>query len=301
MNTHQMFSFSRLALVMKRDFLENWKNNLYLFLGIFLAFLLVYLVNMNSFNGPQYMLHRYIGSHAEAFIALACMLLVYFASETMSSMRTKEGRLSFLMLPATPLEKFVARGLYVTLGIFLMLVLASLLAEAAHWAFMPFFPKLPDTFRICVWPEAMGEIWDTLNPFQTQTYSLPTKGQSVETWPSAERSLFFEIMFAYWIAFWFHSLYVLGGNYFGKYAFFKTSGVLILCAMLYGYLLDLIPVRDTFFEVEEIAKQHTPWMTEQIASGIGGLFFFCLTAFNWWLAYRLFTRRQVIQPKFRLP
>ena len=29
MNANRYFSFSRLALVMKRDFMENWKTNLY--------------------------------------------------------------------------------------------------------------------------------------------------------------------------------------------------------------------------------------------------------------------------------
>ena len=46
MKTCQCFSFSRLALVMKRDWMENWKKHLYTFLGIFLAFLFVYYVCM---------------------------------------------------------------------------------------------------------------------------------------------------------------------------------------------------------------------------------------------------------------
>ena len=53
MNANRYFSFSRLALVMKRDFMENWKTNLYTFLGISLAFLLVYLLYMNDSNGSS--------------------------------------------------------------------------------------------------------------------------------------------------------------------------------------------------------------------------------------------------------
>ena len=41
MNANRYFSFSRLALVMKRDFMENWKTNLYRFLGPYTIFLLV--------------------------------------------------------------------------------------------------------------------------------------------------------------------------------------------------------------------------------------------------------------------
>ena len=43
MKTCQCFSFSRLALVMKRDFMENWKTNLYRFLGPYAGFLVVML------------------------------------------------------------------------------------------------------------------------------------------------------------------------------------------------------------------------------------------------------------------
>ena len=38
MKTCQCFSFSRLALVMKRDWMENWKKNLNLFLAMSLAY-----------------------------------------------------------------------------------------------------------------------------------------------------------------------------------------------------------------------------------------------------------------------
>ena len=41
MNANRYFSFSRLGLVMKRDFMENWKTNLYRFLGPYTIFLLV--------------------------------------------------------------------------------------------------------------------------------------------------------------------------------------------------------------------------------------------------------------------
>ena len=178
MNTKSYFSFSRLALVMKRDLMENWKMNLYIFLGFFLAFLGVYLFQMYDYidydgvpNAFQ-TVERYISHHTGAFSVITSCLLFYFASESMRNMRTKEQRLSYLMLPATKLEKFVSRALFVTIGIFVMILLASLLAEAVHWAFMPFFDNLPDKFKICVWPEVWEEIWETISPFKTRKVIL---------------------------------------------------------------------------------------------------------------------------------
>ena len=300
MKTCQCFSFSRLALVMKRDWMENWKKNLYTFLGIFLAFLFVYFVCMADKGGSS---NGFFKDLAGAFAGISSFLLVYFASEIMKNMRTKEQRFSYLMLPATPLEKFVSRALYVTVGMFVMILLASLLAEVARWAFMPFFDQVPDGLKVCLWPDAWGYIGETISPFQTKVHFIATEGISPDAWPREERSIFFEIMMGYWITLWGHSLYVLGGNYFGKYAFFKTIGVIILIAVLVSMGISHIDFHvgpGTFEWLDEFFRNNSHWLTESFVAGVVGFIFFCLTALNWWLSYKLFTRQQVIKPKFRL-
>ena len=220
MSTNNCFSFARLGMVMKRDFMENWKRNLYDFLGIFIAFLAVYLFNMSAYNESWTETYKevsqYVNPHTASFAFITSFSLFYFATEMMRNMRTKENRLSYLMLPASMLEKFVSRALYVTVGTMLMVFVASLLAEAVHWAFMPFFDDIPDKFRICVWPEAWGNVWETINPFQKRVYYIVSEGTSPEVWQRVEKSGFFLIMMVYWMALWWHSLYIIGGNYFGK-------------------------------------------------------------------------------------
>ena len=308
MNTNRYFSFSRLTLVMKRDLMENWKTNLYTFLGLFLAFLGVYLFQMYDYidydgvpNAFQ-TVERYISHHTGAFSVITSCLLFYFASESMRNMRNKEQRLAYLMLPATKLEKFISRGLYVTLGMFVMILLASLLAEAVHWAFMPFFENLPDKFKICVWPEVWDEIGEMISPFKTRKVILaPLDYNNLpETLPWVEKSMFIEIMLAYLVALWFHSLYILGGSYFGKYAFFKTTGTLILIGAIVGYILSNINPKECFGWFEEFARMNEHWLTEDVAVGVTGFIVFCFIVLNWWLSYKLFTRQQVIKPKFRL-
>ena len=308
MNTNRYFSFSRLTLVMKRDLMENWKTNLYTFLGLFLAFLGVYLFQMYDYidydgvpNAFQ-TVERYISHHTGAFSVITSCLLFYFASDSMRNMRNREQRLAYLMLPATKLEKFISRGLYVTLGMFVMILLASLLAEAVHWAFMPFFDNLPDKFKICVWPEVWEEIWETITPFQTKKviYGPLDYNNLPETLPWVEKSMFIEIMLAYLVALWFHSLYILGGSYFGKYAFFKTTGTLILIGAIVGYILSNINPKECFGWFEEFARMNEHWLTEDVAVGVTGFIVFCFIDLNWWLSYKLFTRQQVIKPKFRL-
>lgn len=45
MDTNHFFSFSRIAMVMKREIIENWKKNLYAFIGLYAAFALVVVGN----------------------------------------------------------------------------------------------------------------------------------------------------------------------------------------------------------------------------------------------------------------
>ena len=304
MSTNNTFSFARLALVMKRDFMENWKTNLFWFLGIFIAFLAVYLIEMSLYNESwteEYReVSRYVEQHSASFACIASFSLFIFASEMMRNMRTKENRFSYLMLPASMLEKFVSRALFVTVGTILMVFVASLLAEVVHWAFMPFFDDIPDKFRICVWDDAWGNIWETISPFKTKAYFMGSEGTSPETWPRVEKTVFPQIMMVYWMAIWWHSFYIIGGNYFGKYAFFKTTGTLILLGIALGYIMNGINPKECFGWIEEFAKNNEEWFTENFVAGVVGFIFFAFTALNWWLSYKLFTRSQVIKPKFRL-
>ena len=94
MNTNGYFSFSRLGLVMKRDLMENWKTNLYVFIGIFGAYLLCYLVSMSRFNEILYLervpsFDQYSKSHWSFFGSCAIALLLYFASHTMKNMKIR--------------------------------------------------------------------------------------------------------------------------------------------------------------------------------------------------------------------
>lgn len=52
-------------------------------------------------------------------------------------MITKEKRIAFLMLPATMIEKFVARFLIVTVGMAAAIIVAASLAEITRYLVLP--------------------------------------------------------------------------------------------------------------------------------------------------------------------
>ena len=305
MFVNQCFSFSRMVMVMKRDLMENWKKNLYIFLGIFLVFLGMYILIMNRYDytnsDPHMSVDRYINSYVSVFCVITSFFLLYFSSEMMKHMRTKEERTSYLMLPATPLEKFVSRGLYVTVGLLVVIVIASLLAEVAHYAFVPFFDELLNEFKICVWPKAIEEIWNAITPFQTKTLLMGNLEDS-NSWYEVEQSIFWQIAWGYSMALWFHSLFILGGNFFGKYPFLKTVATILVVGVALAFLVNYIEIDiDICIDwLNDFIRRNEDWLTEEFACGTFTFITFCFTSLNWWLSYKLFTRQQIIKPKFRL-
>ena len=139
MDTNHFFSFSRIAMVMKREIIENWKKNLYAFIGLYAAFALVVVGNMwgmsmnaeNAFASPDIFFVRYCTNILGAFIFICLLGSLIYASGILDNMRNKEMRISFLMLPATMLEKLLECFWQRLLVIFCFLCLTCLMCFIA--------------------------------------------------------------------------------------------------------------------------------------------------------------------------
>lgn len=284
MDTNKFFSFSRIALVMKREMMENGKTNMYRFIGLYAAFALVmagYMWGMSGEEGawpePEFNFYRACHGCMSAFTFIILIAALAYASNIMENMTTKEKRIAFLMLPATMIEKFVARFLIVTLGLAVGAVVAMLLAEGTRYLLLPLF-NLPDVFR-----------QSFLYEFFKRIVSLGDHGW----WGSLCGLAFFA---------WVHSLYVLGGNYWYKKPFFKVLGLSIflsvLCSVFSTRILSVMDT-ETIHHWTEWLENHLHWMTLEGVLAIGIAFFSAFTLLNWWLSYKLFIRSQVVKPKFR--
>ena len=134
MDTNKFFSFLRIAMVMKREIMENWKTNLYRLIGIYAAFALVMVLTMSkqvTYSDSQMAFQHYCSNIMGTFAFIIGIFGIVYAANIMENMITKEKRIAFLMLPATMIEKFVARFLIVTVG----LAVAVLLRR--HWRKLP--------------------------------------------------------------------------------------------------------------------------------------------------------------------
>jgi hypothetical protein len=279
MNTNRYFSFSRLGLVMKRDFMENWKTNLYRFLGPYTIFLLVMWfssMNMTNFN-------EFSDIVSATFFSVLFFGGSFTASYALETMNTQQKRISFLMLPATSFEKFLARFLYVTLGFVVLSTIALLLAEITRFLLLPLF-NLPDTFKQSTLPG----VWQTIMNVRTFNFNGSGIMESVVGW-----------LFLIWI----HSFFLLGGCRWYKNAFWKILGLIILVNFFFIFVLvNLVELLDEGV-MEEIllwCEANFSWVTVTGILSFAIVMFMLLILLNWWLSYRCFTRSQVIKPKFRL-
>lgn len=279
MNTNRYFSFSRLGLVMKRDFMENWKTNLYRFLGPYTIFLLVMWfssMNMTNFN-------EFSDIVSATFFSVLFFGGSFTASYALETMNTQQKRISFLMLPATSFEKFFARFLYVTVGFVVLSSIALLLAEVTRFLLLPLF-DLPDTFKQSTLPS----VWQTIMNVRTFNFNGSGIMESVVGW-----------LFLIWI----HSFFLLGGCRWYKNAFWKTLGLIILVNFFFIFVsVNLVESLDESV-IEEIVlwcEANFSWVTVTGILSFAIVMFMLLIVLNWWLSYRCFTRSQVIKPKFRL-
>ena len=296
MDTNKFFSFPRIAMVMKREIMENWKTNLYRLIGIYAGFLLVMVFTMSkqasSYSDPQVAFQHYCSNVLGAFVLIIGIFGIVYAANIMENMITKEKRIAFLMLPATMIEKFVARFLTVTVGLAVAVFVAASLAEITRYLLLPLF-NVPETFHQSVLYNllSMASV-DGEQIYRGSGYAM---NMPYQNWLGELCGWAFLV--------WSHSLYILGGSYWYKKPFFKTLGTLmlisILCSVLSVHIISWVG-NDGMRSFAEWLEANSQWMTLNKLLSLGVAFFSAFTMFNWWLSYQLFTRSQVVKPKFRL-
>ena len=308
MNTiNDKFSFARLGAVLKCDFVEHRWSNIAAFFILFAAFLASQLSNMNSIIGTglrhSIQPDQYMPSLAANFVpffygVLSLALMCAAADMCGVPLKTKGRGLNYLMMPATNMEKFVARALVNTILLIVMAFAALLLADLVRMLFVPLFevkefygftlPRilvaLGDPFSAAY--SAGGEVWGPTvdGTVRVIGFSAYYGAVNVTTMVAA-------FLFA-------HSLFILGGCFWRKAAIIKiwitqivaTSAIAWIFVKLEPYVLPwLDDVLTSLFETE----QHAGMTLLSIAIPV----LLALTALNWWLGYRLFSRKQVVAPQ----
>lgn len=126
------FNFERFRLVFKRDLIENWGKSLRTYIGMFLGFFVTMLI-----LHPQNVIFGSIKTQDPAFesvlmvpLAFVTVLYVFVGLSGMfSNLSHKQSRISFFMLPASNLEKYLVRLLRCSIIFWVIIVLCFILAD----------------------------------------------------------------------------------------------------------------------------------------------------------------------------
>ena len=308
MNTiNNKFSFARLGAVLKCDLVEHRWSNIAAFFILFAAFLASQLSNMNSIIGTglrhSIQPDQYMPSLAANFVpffygVLSLALMCAAADMCGVPLKTKGRGLNYLMMPATNMEKFVARALVNTILLIVMAFAALLLADLVRMLFVPLFEvkefygfTLPRILVALGEPfsaaySAGGEVWGPTvdGTVRVIGFSAYYGAVNVTTMVAA-------FLFA-------HSLFILGGCVWRKAAIIKiwitqivvTSAIAWIAIKLEPYVLPWLgDVLTSLFETEQQAGMTLMSIAIPVL--------LALTALNWWLGYRLFSRKQVVAPQ----
>ena len=309
MNTiNNKFSFARLGAVLKCDLVEHRWSNIAAFFTLFVAFLVCQFTQMNklieishihsSISPEQYMPSLAANCTAFFYGVLALTLMCAAADMCGVPLKTKGRGLNYLMMPATNMEKFVARALVNTILLIVMAFAALLLADLVRMLFVPLFevkefygftlPRilvaLGDPFSAAY--SAGGEVWGPTVDGTVRVIGFSTYYGAVNVTTMVAAFLFA------------HSLFILGGCVWRKAAIIKiwitqivvTSAVVWIFVKLEPYVLPWLgEVLTSLFETEQQAGM----TLMNIAIPV----LLALTALNWWLGYRLFSRKQVVAPQ----
>lgn len=284
------FSMTRVQHIMRRDLIENWKNNLYGLLGIFAACffpMLGFLWSAERWTEegyPEvYSFERFCGNMLGIIGMVVSVAMIYYASRIMKCMDNKEKRISYLLLPATKLEKFFSRALFVTVGTALMILVALLALELTHYLLLPLF-DLPAVYSQPMLVEVFSMRWAHA--------SVDATGEPVYSW--------WLMQLLVWIfCLWNHSLFILGGSFWYKHPFLKTIGACLAVTILGGILFANLAEGGFLARFSDWMQEHyqdTPQTVNGLLTIIS-VVFFLFTVFNWWLSYRMFTRSEVVKRK----
>lgn len=274
-STASKFSLERIALLLKRDISENWKSIFYFFLASYIIVLLWFCLAayVSRYDESLTVAASPFGFFCYMTILLVSLcisvVLCFSASRIFKPMSGRGKRIEFLMLPATHAEKFVSRVVYSVFGTAFVLFVVFLMAELT---------------RILI-----GAV------FSVNTWGVMEMGHVVDGVMMTPNMKFDGV---FWllslISFvWTHSLYILGGSYFTKHPFRKT----LIFMVLFNSLLSVCFL--AFRMGGQGNSLSITTMSMVVYDGVYTWIYYTIYSIfavvNWWLAYRLFSRSQVME------
>lgn len=254
---------------------ENTKGNL-LRMGVIMAIVFFlceeFVFSMVTFSTDN-------GENVELAVIVALSVLcsmveftcLFFGASTMfACVRHKKSAISFLMHPASNLEKYLTRWIYVTIGWTIVLTVSFFVA---------------DYFRV-LFNMLMG--WEATKSFFGMVFMDPIWDAdsmrellNAQSLSSAMAGVILVLALV-----WTHSFYILGSAFFRRHPFILTSLAIVAIEIVLGV---------TGYNINDSLFHH---MLSDAERCVAAVILLALIVFNYWASYRLFKRTNVINNKW---
>ena len=199
---------------------------------------------------------------------MGSIFLVVSGGAIVGNMKTKQQRISYMMLPGSILEKFAVNYLMVTIGSILLLLIGIVAADVSQWLLNSAIDRTVSNSYI------IDALWHSNS-------NLVIKGDRM--------TLGEAILILY---FWGHSLYMVGGVLIRKHACLITTAIIFAVSTCFSIVAVWI--------VEKLSEYgYTVYFYDSALTNIlTDLGFFVVILFNYYLSYRIMGRIQVINNKW---
>ena len=268
------FDFNRFVKLLKWTFYYNLPFLTKIASFFFVIFLVDFFLEVIPFLPFQSdSLQNELSNKADFVIGCFFTFMIFMQSSILNNVRNKQQTIDFLTLPASNFEKFISRIMFVTLYYVGAFVVGLIAADVLQWLFsLLFFPFDQTGFVIT----------------HIQFFSNPTIGNSfIESTDLLSWLLGFTLFLG---VIYVHSVYILGGTFFRKQAWVLTSITMFFLTIFIASVLDKSDFNINLADMSSSGLEIIVSIFDVIIVG--------LIAFNYWLAYRIFTHIQVINNKW---
>lgn len=260
------FDITRFGKLMKYTIAKNRKS--YIQTATIFAAIIVFIAAVSLFVGGYP-----VGIDAYRITSIICSFaFVWFSTGSaliVSDMREKRDRIADFMLPASKLEKFVARYAH----LFVLFPLAALIGVAVG-----------DVFQMLLSTIRLGDA-DSITACLLGANNI--NALTIDNGRTMPYDLSCFIIFS-------NSLFLIGGTIFKRRAWIKSiiaitisfTVLLTLFAFLTKFLLDAL-YGEGGYDIVLVEKK---WWSDLIVYAVLAIF----TAFNYWFSYRIYSRMQIV-------
>lgn len=245
-------------------------------------------IKMAGFNTP----YSFLSATSQMGSVILVLVSLIMVSSVVSTINEKRKRESFLMLPATNLEKYLVLIVYTSVVCMVCLTLAFVLGDCLRMLW--FWISPPKDSYSSFDGETLYYWWSSAVPLLVRDFTpdvlVGNPGFEYSAWYIA-----MELVVVAGMTLWIHSLMTLGGTLLRKYAFIITSAFFILCLSLFV----------KFVSYYEISMFTSNWENGKLVTQEVGTLAYVLAVvlpvlavFNYWASFRIFKGFQLITNKW---